>query len=152
MAFEAYLKIDNINGSSTDSTYTKWIELLSFSWGASNPQTAASGAGGASGKANLRDFSFTKQTDVASPELFAAGAQGSHFQKCVLVCRKAGGTDGALTDFIKVTFQNILIASFVEGGHNTDDAPMDQVSFSFQKADIQFLTDTSTPPTSVPGA
>ncbi len=144
MAFDAFLKIDGIDGGSTDQQYLKWIDVLSFSWGVNNAGSiVAAGSGGGAGKVHVHDFSFTKSTDVASPKLFTSAAQGSHFQKAVLTCRKAGA-DGAVSEFLKITFSDILIASFVDGGHVTDDTPLDQVSLSFQKADLQVLDSSGT--------
>ena len=37
MAYDAFLKIATIDGESTDSKHEKWIEVLSYSWGASQP-------------------------------------------------------------------------------------------------------------------
>ena len=41
MAFDAFLKIEGIEGESTDKTHPGEIEIESFSWGVANTGTAA---------------------------------------------------------------------------------------------------------------
>jgi type VI secretion system secreted protein Hcp len=71
MAVDAFLKVSNIQGESQDSGFTNQIEVLSFSWGASQPAHVAGGGQG-SGKASLGDLTITKRYDKSSPPLFAA--------------------------------------------------------------------------------
>lgn len=66
-AFDAFLKIEGIPGESRDAAHPGWIEIESWSWGA----TPA-----AAGKCTLHDFHFTKKTDAASPALAKAALVG----------------------------------------------------------------------------
>ena len=50
MAFDAFLKIDGIEGESTDKTHPGEIEIQSFSWGVSNTASGGAGGGGGAGK------------------------------------------------------------------------------------------------------
>src|SRR5512141_296981 len=72
MAFDAFLKIDGVPGESSDDKHKDWIEVLSYSWGVSQPSSgSASTAGGATAeRANFSDFSVVKALDKASPKLF----------------------------------------------------------------------------------
>ena len=58
MAFDAFLKIEGIEGESTDKTHPGEIEIESFSWGVSNTGQRGSGGGGGAGKAVIQDFHF----------------------------------------------------------------------------------------------
>jgi type VI secretion system secreted protein Hcp len=62
-----FLKIDGIQGESQDKTHKNEIQLNSFSWGASNMGTSATGGGAGAGKVQFSDFSITKSVDTASP-------------------------------------------------------------------------------------
>ena len=42
MAFDTYLKIETVTGEATQANHANWIEIYSFSWGASNPTTVGS--------------------------------------------------------------------------------------------------------------
>jgi type VI secretion system secreted protein Hcp len=61
MAFDAFIKIKDIDGESTDEQHKDWIEVISFNHGVSQQvSTTASSAGGASAeRASFREFQFT---------------------------------------------------------------------------------------------
>lgn len=142
MAFDAFLKIDGIDGESFSKGHEKWIELQSFSWGVSQAGAGAPGAaggGGGAGKVSVRDFTFMKVTDSASPALFQKCCSGEHFKKATLTCRKAGGdaagnVDAPPGDFMTFDFFDVILSSYNEGGTIATDArPLESVSFNFEK-------------------
>ncbi len=155
MAFDAFLKIDGIDGESTVQGYEKWIELLSFSWGVAASETAGGpaggggGGGGAAGRASPKAFSFMKLTDSASPNIFLKLCEGTPFQQVSLACRKAGGnaadSGAAPQAFLKIDFFDVFFSSYNEGGNTgTDQQPLESLSFAFAKMDLQvaaMLTD-----------
>ena len=59
MAFDMFLKIDGIQGESTDNRHRDEIDILSYAWGESQPAVAGSGAGAAAGRVTMQDFHFT---------------------------------------------------------------------------------------------
>lgn len=132
-----FLKLDGVDGESTDSKHKGEIEVESFSWGATNTPASTrggGGGGGGAGKVSMQDFHFVMRTSSASPTLMQAAANGKQFAKATLVGRKAGG---AQTDFLKVRMADILISSFQIGGSAGGDVPMDQVSLNFSKIEIE---------------
>jgi type VI secretion system secreted protein Hcp len=137
MAFDAFLKIDGIDGESTTKGFEKWIDLISFNWSA---VATAQGNGHAAGRVTPQGFSFMKVTDSASPTIFAKMAQGSHFDKVSLACRLTS-TDaaGAASDaFLKIDLMNVLVSGYHEGGNvTTDTRPMESVSLVFTKIEFQ---------------
>ena len=76
MAFDTFIKIDGIEGESTDDKHAGWIEVISFDSGVSQrtSATASSAGGGSAERADFDDFSFVKQLDKASPKLAMAFA------------------------------------------------------------------------------
>lgn len=137
MAVDMFLKLDGIDGESTDKGHKNEIEIESFSWGASNPGSAAHGGGGGAGKVSMQDFSFTTRVSRASPQLFLACASGEHIKSALLTVRKAGGQQ---QDFLKVTMSDLLVSSYkAEGSSGADaDVPMDQVSLNFAKIQVSY--------------
>ena len=139
MAFDAFLKIDSIQGESTDELHPGWFELFSFSWGAAQPvSTSRTDGGGATiGKPSPQPFSFVKATDTASPALFLKMCTGTNLRTASLACRNAGGGD----DFIKIDFFDVIISTYNEGGTTaTDPRPLESISFVFGKVTIQAAT------------
>jgi type VI secretion system secreted protein Hcp len=76
MAFDTFVKIDEIPGESTDDKHKDWMEVSSFAWAATQKTSAtASSSGGASTeRATFDDLTFSKTYDKASPKLALACA------------------------------------------------------------------------------
>ena len=90
MAFDAFLKIEGIDGESADKTHPGEIEVMSFSWGVSNTGGGSTGGGGGAGKAVLQDFHFSMATSKASPNLMLACATGRHIRAATLTVPHGG--------------------------------------------------------------
>jgi type VI secretion system secreted protein Hcp len=141
MAFDAFLKLDGVEGGSTRKGFEKQIELLNFSWGAHNAVSIGAGAGSGAGKATLSNFSFTKITDTASPGIFQACCQGKHFPKAKVVLHKAGGDEAV--DYLVYEFEKCFIESVQwSGSTGGDDRPMETVSLAFGKVTITYVAQT----------
>jgi type VI secretion system secreted protein Hcp len=138
MAFDAFLKIEGIDGESTRKGFEKQIELISFSWGASNPTTIGSaGAGGGAGKASVSSFNCLKITDAASAPLFQACCAGKHFPKAKVTLRKAGGDSPV--DYLVYEFEKVYIESVQwSGASGGDDRPTESVSLAFGKVTVTY--------------
>src|SRR3982751_5752977 len=131
-----FLKIDGVDGESTDDKHAKEIEIESFSFGGANSGSFSSGGGGGSGKVVLNDFSFVKKVDKASAKLFTACATGEHLKNATLVCRKAGKDQ---QEFLTIVLSPILISSIhTAGSAGSDVIPMDQVSINYAKIEFKY--------------
>ena len=128
MAFDAFIKIDGIDGESTDEKHADWIEMISFNTGLNQRTSAtASSSGGASAeRADFHDFSFTKQLDKASPKLAMSCADGSHIDTIIVeVCR--AGTE-------KVKFMEYKMTNCIISGVDTTgggDFPTEDVRINY---------------------
>ena len=137
MAVDYFLKIDGIEGENADSKHAKEIDVDAWSWGESQTGSAASGGGGgAAGKVSFHDFSFVKNIDKASPKLMLACATGKHIKSATLAVRKAG--QGQL-DYLTFRFLDVMVSSYQTGGTEASGlAPVDQVSLSYAKIEIEY--------------
>jgi len=127
-AVDYFLKVDGVEGESTDDKHNDEIDVLSWSWGVQQSGTMAHGGGGGEGKASFNDFNFTHHVDKASPVLLKACATGEHIKEAVLTARKAGERQ---EEFLKVTFSDILVSSYRNGGGQ--DGVSSDVSLNYQK-------------------
>jgi type VI secretion system secreted protein Hcp len=136
MAFDAFLKIEGIEGESTDNKHKGEIEVLSFHWNVSHPAKG--------GRAKLTDFQVVKNLDKASPLLFEACCSGDHISDALFTARKAGGDK---FEFLKIKLTDVIITSVSPAGSSGGDLPMEQVSFSFGKIEQEvFSLDASGKP------
>jgi type VI secretion system secreted protein Hcp len=134
MAFDAFLKIDGIDGESTDKVHPGEIEIQSFSWGVTNTGSAIGGGGGA-GKASFSDLNFASSLSKASPNLMLACATGKHIASATLTCRKSGGNG---IEFLKIKLSDILVSSYQSGGSTGADLPEDSFGLNFTKIDFLY--------------
>ena len=106
-----FLKLegDDIPGESADSKHSGEIDVIGWSWGASQMGHAQTATGGGAGKAQIQDLTFTKLVDKATPKLAEAIFKGKHIKTATLVLRKAGGAKGL--EYFKITMTNAMITS-----------------------------------------
>jgi type VI secretion system secreted protein Hcp len=136
MAADMFLKLDGIDGESTDAKHKGEIEIESFSWGATNSGSAAHGGGAGAGKVAMQDFSFTTRVSKASPTLFLACASGEHIKTAQLTARKAGKEQ---QDFLKITMSDVLVSGYKEEGTSEGGAvPLDSVSLNFAAIQVEY--------------
>ena len=128
MAVDMFLKIDGIKGEAIDDKHKDEIDVLAWSWGASQSGTTHIGGGSGAGKANFQDISVTKWVDKSSHALLKAVAVGSHVKECLLTVRKAGEKP---LEYIKLTMKNCLISSVSTGGSGGEDRLTENISINF---------------------
>ena len=152
MAFDAYLKLDGVDGESTSKGMEKQIEIESFSWGVSNTATVGSQSGGiSSGKADISAFTIVKAVDKASPNLMLACCDGSHLKTATVTFRKATGSSGQ-KPFEILKFTHCMVSSYqVAGVTGGNDTLRETVSFEFGKVDMEYYTQKSDGSTSKAG-
>jgi len=140
MASDFYLKIDGVQGEATAKGMTDFMEVASFSFGASNPATVGSqGGGSAAGKVSLSSFTIMKRTDKASPTLFQMCCSGDHAATAEMQIKKSSGKDGEQGTFIKYLFEEVYIDSVQwSGSAGGDPYPMESLSFSFGKVTVSY--------------
>lgn len=130
-----FLKIEGIDGESTDAKHKNEIDVESWSWGETNSGSHAYGGGGGAGKVSMQDFSFSMRINKASPKLLLSCANGAHIKKAQLTCRKAGKEQ---QEYLIVKFTDLLVSSFQTGGSAGDVVPVDQISLNFAKIEYEY--------------
>jgi type VI secretion system secreted protein Hcp len=138
MAVNIFLKIGDIKGESNDANHKDEIEVLSFSWGASNPSTlAAGGSGGAgAGKVEMSPFHFTAHTSKASPLLFSACCKGEHFKSATLSLRRSVG--GKRQDYLVYRLSEVQVSTYQTGGQEGEELTLDEFDLVFAKIEVEF--------------
>ena len=117
MAVNAYLIIDGRPGPSTSKQDA--IDILSFSFGASQTSTIGVGSSGGesrSGRANLSDVSIMKVVDKTSPLLFDDCVTGNYLKKVDIIYDKPMGDQQE--EYYKIHMEDALITSIQHSGSN----------------------------------
>lgn len=140
MAVDMFLKIDDLVGESIDKTHKGEIQVLAFSFGATQSGTTHIGGGGGSGKVNFQDISFTKYIDKSTPLILQTVANGKHFKQATLTVRKAGEHP---LEYLKIKLNEILVSSYSSGGSGGEDRLTENVTLNFAKIDLTYTPQKS---------
>jgi|SRR4051794_29088484 len=133
---DAFLKIDGIEGESQDNKHGKEIEILSYSFAATQTGTSAMGGGAGAGKVSMQDIHFTHTIDKASPKLMLACCTGDHIKSAIFTARKAGGSQ---MEYLIMTLSDVLVSSVSMAGHGNDNnKPTEQFSLNFSKIQYDY--------------
>jgi type VI secretion system secreted protein Hcp len=134
---EFFLKIDGIDGGSSDPQHPHEIEIES--WGFVAEQTGAGdyGVGAGVGRLRIEDLRITMPVNKATPTLFVACSTGRLLSKVVLTCRQRTG--GGQRDHLQWTFENVIVSRYETGGFSNEERVKDRVSLNFSRAVVKFL-------------
>lgn len=132
MAVDMFMKIDGVDGESSDDAHDKWIEILSYSHGVSQPVSGASATGGRTGgRADFQDLVVMKTIDNATCDLNIKCAKGEHIPMIELELCLATGDKHC---FMKYVLEDCIVTSISPGGSQSDEIkPTEQVSFAYGK-------------------
>ncbi len=137
MAIEIFLKLDGIPGESQKSGAEGWIEVFSFSNGASNPSSVAFGTGSGAGKVDLSSLSLQKQLDISSPKLFLNCCAGNHIATGQMIVREATGSETTQTYF-QYDMTEVFIDSVSWGGAAGGGKPSESLSMSAKSLQVTY--------------
>jgi type VI secretion system secreted protein Hcp len=130
MAVDIFLKIEGIKGESKDAAHKDEIDVLSWSWGMSQSGGFHAGGGGGSGKVQVRDLSFVKPVDKASPALGQHLTNGKHIKSARLTVRKAG--DKPL-EYLTVDLEDLIVSSVNYSRAGGPDDFVESVTLNFAR-------------------
>lgn len=131
-----FLKLEGIDGESTDDKHSGAIEIQSFSWGVSQSGSYHRFSGSAaSGKVTMSDITIMKSVDKSSPKLFMASAQGEQIKQATLTARKSSSDS---SDFYTIKLQDVMVSSFYTSTNNNSGAPVETVKLSFSKIEFEY--------------
>ncbi|MFD1200020.1 Hcp family type VI secretion system effector [Brucella gallinifaecis] len=131
MSIDMYMKVDGASGESKDKNHEGWIDILSFSWGASQPGNMGVGGGGGAGKVCFSDLQVNALIDKSTPALLKHCASGKHLLKIELSVCKAGGTQ---VEYVKITLEDVLVTAVQYTG--IDKEATVGITYSFQAAKV----------------
>jgi type VI secretion system secreted protein Hcp len=135
----AFLKIEGIQGESTNAKHAGEMDVAAFKLGVLQSVVSGAGGGGGAGKATFAPIIIYKGIDKASPLLFLSCATGQHRPEAVLT----------LTDHGKETFKvrliDVLITACDMNSNNLENSelPLETVSLTYTKIEITYIPITS---------
>jgi len=139
--FNAFLKIDGIDGECKDSKHSGWITALSYTIGLSQSSSPIKGdAGGAAeGRSEFDDLVIRKYIDNSSPQISFFCAKGNHIAEVILELWRAGGEK---MKYMEYKLTNAIISSVKTEVVKVEDSrgrqsefPIETVGFDYGRID-----------------
>lgn len=138
MAGALFLKLEGIDGEATDEAHADEINVLSYSWGASNPTTVTLGAGTSAGKVSVQDLMVNKYMDKASANLFLRCCSGEVIPTGVLTVQRAGADK---TQALVFELEKIFVSSYqTNGDAMSGELPTESLTLSFNKVTYKYTS------------
>ncbi len=125
-----FLRLEGIQGESTDRDHVNEIVLLSYSQSFTNPVASGGArAGAATSQPNCGAITVTKLVDRSSPALIGGVLSGLQISTGVITFRKAGEQP---LDYYKVTLTDVVIHSISQTDASATDPTtiLEQISMS----------------------
>jgi type VI secretion system secreted protein Hcp len=137
-----FLKLDGIEGESTDARHVKEIDVTAWSLGVTNPPSAhAGGGGGGAGRPHVSDLAVSKLLDRASPALMLAVASGRHLRSGRLTVTGGGPRP---VDYLVVDLEDVLVTACLIADAADPDRPVENVSLAFGKIHVAYTQQSPT--------
>jgi type VI secretion system secreted protein Hcp len=146
MALDMFMKIKMkggtiLKGESEDKVHKGDIDILAWSWGASQSATTHMGKGGGGGKVLVENLNVTKYIDSATHMLWQRTFDGEHLEEVTLIVRKAGGE---ALEYFKIVMTDAIISNVSTGGSGGEDRLTENVTFNFAEVKITYVPQSST--------
>jgi type VI secretion system secreted protein Hcp len=135
MSVDIFLKLDGIKGESQDAKHKEEIDVLSYSFGATQSGTMSYGGGGGAGKVSFQDLNFTHRVDKSSPVLFLHCANGAHIKEATLTNRKAGKEQ---QEYLVLKLSDILVTAVQHGDSAGEGLPTESISLNYAKIEMEY--------------
>ena len=122
MGYDGFLKLERINGESTDAQHPQWIELRHFDHSvvqAVIKDVSAVGGRSAAGGVIFNEFVIEKIVDCATPLLYIFCCKGDHIASAIVEMCEATGEKHC---YMRWTFTNVMVTTVSTGGSAMDDS------------------------------
>jgi len=137
MAVNYFLKLDGVEGESADKDYKKQIQILGWSWGASQLSSVEANGGSGAGKVNVAEFSVNTYFDKATPKFFKNICAGTHFKTATLSACKATGASTSGKPYLTVDMGELFVTSIRLNAQT--ELPSVELSFSYNDIKIEYF-------------
>jgi len=130
------LNFDNkIKGTATVDKHDGWIVCQSINFGVGRAVKASSGKKARDASApSFSEITFTRQSDVASPDLFMQAIAGKSLGKADV--HFVSNADNSVQVSLKIELHDAMITSYTLNG--SSDSPTETIAVNFAKISKQF--------------
>lgn len=136
-----FVKIDGIDGESTDANHADWIDVLSWSWGMTNDPSP-------SGQLTLGDMVLVKEFDKSTPKLHQSLCSGAMIPAVTVTIEFVSSNNPGEAKFMEYKLKNVLITSIRPGGVSkagtAEDIPLEEITLNYTEIEWTYTKLDST--------
>ena len=134
-AVDYFLKIDGIDGESTDKGHEDEIDVLAWSWGMSQSDTHTSDG---TIVPDFQELELTKYVDKSTPKLMERLAGVAPLREAEIVVSNAAGED-----YYIIHMTNVMVTSISTGGSGGEDRLTENVTLNFAEVKVKYTAQDS---------
>jgi type VI secretion system secreted protein Hcp len=132
----SFVRFGDIRGESSDAEHKGWIEVQSYQWGVSVPDSGPSGTGSGAAKPVFSPFSYTQALDSSVPLIFTAAASGRRIEDMTFETVRTGERPQR---FFQMIFEDVVVTGIRLSGQSGDTAPQAAVTTSYDKVLLRYF-------------
>jgi type VI secretion system secreted protein Hcp len=138
-AFDAFMKLGDIEGESKDPNHDKWIDVLSLRHKLTRNNTDPSDPlRNEPGNANHGDFTMSKEMDKSTPKLTEACCNGTNFDEVIieLVDRSTRQT------YYMIKLKKCIVSSYSVSGATDGGTPVpvEEIAINYTEIEWKYMT------------
>jgi type VI secretion system secreted protein Hcp len=134
-ACDCFISLDQVPGEANDGEFSGTIEVVGWSWGASQRGDQVMGSSARSA-AEVRHFRFEHQVDSATAGLLSRCVTNVLIPNATLTQRRAGGS--AAQKFLEIKFKQVRVVDVSLTMSEESLIPRETVSFSFESVTLDY--------------
>lgn len=131
---DCFIKLDGINGESSDLEFKDHIQVESWGWSI-RQHLESNWDRSSTRRADLSNLVFSHQVDLASPSLWARCARNDVLPTASLVMRRAGGSAQKYL-FVKLKSVRVLNVALNHDASNV--IPLERVELAFEQVEYEY--------------
>lgn len=126
-----------IKGDSVVEGHTQWITIGSLQFGVGRAITVSGGgADRETSNPSFSEITLSKQTDIASADLFMQAIAGKSLGKAEIHFMQTGGPDKKQQVFLKIELTDAIVSSY--SASSGGDRPSESFSLNFTQISYQY--------------
>ena len=133
-----FAKYDGVDGEATDANHDKWIDVLSFDWGAERAGSNSAGQSRRRGSADIEDLVLAIEYEKASPKLLESCLSGRVLPLLEIELTTTLGGAGAT--YLRYELKNVAVTSYQisASGDENDGPPVVVIGNSFAQIKVTY--------------
>ena len=128
-----FIKIDGIDGESTDKNHKDWIKILSVGQSVNRPIAVGSDGSTTKGSVACGDIAVVKEVDKSTPKLLGSVCKGTKFSEITIDLTTDTG-EGERNTYMQWKLENAYVSSYdVSGGASDGAVPTESLGLTYEK-------------------